>query len=226
MIRRVKVVSAGLLLLIGLVACGPVHQTVRPDSNNLGNVKKIAIVIPPEGEFTVFYERATATAAPAIMFGLVGAIVASAHNKYSDEALAKTIGNHMDGFSCRSVFKDSLIKSLIDSKRFSEVQVFDKELELGEISKYDGLLTFQIPNWGIRLVERGQNELLAAFVEIEAKMVLGTTSNVIWDEHDTVIGQNKRLLSLYQNEQELCRKDLYETAEDAGQRMANILIYR
>ncbi|HKZ57345.1 MAG TPA: hypothetical protein VJ024_06550 [Thermodesulfovibrionales bacterium] len=225
--RGRKYVFGCLLLLTGLVvACGPVHQTLRPDHNNLDNVKKLAIVVPAEGEFTVFYERAKATATPAIMFGLIGVAVASAHNKSQDEALAKTIGSHLDGFSCRSAFKESLLESLMNSGRFSDIQIFDKKLESGEISKYDAVITFHIPNWGIRIVERGKTELMSSFVEFETEMIEVRSSNIVWKEHDTVIGQSKRTLSSYQNEKESCRKDVQETAEDAGQRIANILIYQ
>jgi hypothetical protein len=192
MIKGRKIAIGGLLLLIGsLIACGPVHQTVRPDGNSL-----------------------------------IGAAVASAHNTSLDYELAKSIGAQMDGFSCRSVFKDSLRKTLVDSKRFSDIQVFDKNLDPVEVSRYDAVLTFLIPNWGIRLVERGQNELLATFVELEAKMVPSASTNILWDEHDTVIGQIKRTMGSYQNDKELLRKDIHETVVDAGQRMANILIYR
>jgi hypothetical protein len=119
-----------------------------------------------------------------------------------------------------------LTKSLMDSGRFSDIQVFDKELESSEMSKYDAVLTFHIPNWGIRIVERSQSELMSSFVEVDAKMVRISTPNVIWDEHNTVLGQNKRTLNSYQNEKEFCRKDIREAVEDAAQSMANILIYR
>jgi len=226
MIIKRTIVLAGILLLIGGVACGPVHQTVRPDGNNLSSVKKLAIVVPAEGEFTVFYERAKATATPALMFGLIGASIASAHNKSEDEQLAKGMSNYLDGFSCRSVFKESLVKSLTESGLFSEIQVFDKEPDTAQLSKYDAVLIFEISNWGIRIVERGQTELMSSFVELEAKMVHSSTSNVIWDEHDTVLGQKKRTLGSYQNDKESCMKDIQEAAEDSGRRMANILIYR
>lgn len=226
MIRGGRVVLAGLLLLLGLVACGPVHQTVRPDNNNLGNVKKLAVVMPPEGDFTVFYERAKATATPALMFGLLGAAVASAHNKSQDEELSKAIVPHFAGFSSRSILEDSLRQALIDSGKFSEIQVFEKDLEPGEVSKFDAVLKLQIKGWGLRIVERGQQELMSTFIELELKMIRSSTSQIIWDEHETVIGKNKRTLNSYQNEEEACTKDIRETVEDASLRVASILIYR
>jgi hypothetical protein len=227
MIMGRKKIQAGCLLVLmaGVFACGPVHDNVRPDASALGNVTKLAIVIPPEGDFTVLYERAKGTATAAVLFGLAGAAIAGSHNKSMDEDLAKSIRN-VNQFSCGPIFRDSLKKSLMDSGRFSDVAFFDKDIEPGDASKYDAVLTLQIPRWGVRIVERGQTELVAAFVDVEAKMIKSSTSRVIWDEHDTVIGQSKRALSSYQFEKDLCSKDIQETADDAGQKTANIIIYR
>jgi hypothetical protein len=224
MFRRGKIAMAVLFSLIALVGCAPVHQTIRPGGRNLDSIKKLAIVIPLEGNFAVFYERAKASSTPFWIGGVVGLSIAASYNQSQDDTLAKSFTNYLDGFSCRSVFKDSLTKSLMGGGRFSEILVFDKEPEPVEISKYDGILTFRILNWGICIVERGDPDLLASFIQLEARMVHVPTSNLIWDDHDKVIGQNKRPLDSYQKEKESFRKDIQETVEDAGRYMANIVL--
>jgi hypothetical protein len=186
----------------------------------------MAIVVPREGDFTVIYERAKATGTPVVFFGLVGAAAANMYNDSLDKDNTNAVQQHLNGLSSRSVFTGSLSKALADSGRFVQVQMFDKDLEANEMAKYDAVLTFRIESWGLRLVQRSQGEAIAAFVELESSMVRTQGGQVLWDAHDTVIGQATYPLGAYQRDGELLRRNIQETLESAGSRMASTLIYQ
>jgi len=190
----------------------------------MNKVKTMAIVIPREGDFTVIYERAKHTGTPYAFFGLVGTAAANMYNDSLDKDNTNAVEQHLSGLSCRSVFMGLFSKTLADSGRF--VQVFDKDLEANEVAKYDAVLTLRIESWGLRLVQRSQGEALAAFVELEAKMVRTQGGQVLWDAHDTVLGKAMYPLGSYQRDGELLRRNIRETLESAGSRMANTLIYQ
>lgn len=65
------------LQVSAILSCGPVHQAVQPTAGDIRSLKRIAVVVPNDGEFVVLLDRATATPAPAILFGLIGAAIAS-----------------------------------------------------------------------------------------------------------------------------------------------------
>lgn len=214
-----------LILIIGLISCGPVHKQILPTVDNIDRIKKLAIFIPNEPDFTVIYDRTKATAAPAVFFGLVGAAVASAHNQSSDNQKAIVIAPHLENFSFRSTFIESLDKTLNNSGRFTEIQVFDKELKSTEAQNYDAIATFRIRNWGLRLANRENNQM-SAFIELEIKMIQTRENKILWDEHEVVLGKSQNTFDSYKKDKDMTLNDIKETVEDTGFRMANKLIYQ
>lgn len=211
-------------LMIIVTACGPVHKSVRPTTENINKIKSLALIVPTEPNFTVIYDRAKATNAAALFFGLLGAAVASAHNEALDNKKAELISSYLDKVSCRSIFLESLHKALNSAGRFTEIKIFDKELESRNIFQ-DAVVTFRIQNWGIRLADR-ERDHMSAFIELEIKMIQTQNNQVLWDEHEVVLGQGRHPFGSYQKNKELLQSDLKVTCEEAGSRMANILIYQ
>jgi hypothetical protein len=101
-----------LLLVPIMVSCGPVYQTIQPTAGDIRSPKRIAVVVPNEGAFAVLLDRATATAAPAALFGLVGAAIASAHNASRDEEKMTALNPHLADFSTRETFADAFSQTL------------------------------------------------------------------------------------------------------------------
>lgn len=217
--------AVSVALLLVLASCGPVHENVKPTADAGAKVKRLAVVIPEEGEFTVYYERAKATATGAVLFGLIGAAVSSAHNQSLDNKKAEALRTGLTDVSCLGLFRDTLRKTLEDSKRFDDVRVFGKEPDSKERSQFDAVATFRIREWGFRLVERGPTDKVASFIDLEIRMVEPAGDKVLWDEHDTVIGKGKHLLSEFEGDPALCGREVAETAQNAGYKVATTLIY-
>jgi hypothetical protein len=183
------------------------------------------VVVPSGGSFTVIFERSKATTTPGVLFGVIGAAVASAYNSSQDSGKAKLLTPHLAGFSSRSTFLDAFQKTLRESQKPIEVTLVDKELQADEAKKYDAVLTLTIQDWGLRVPAASQADDLAAFVDIAAKMVMTKGDLVLWDEHDTVLGQGRQAFAAYQQDGAMLRAELKDTMETAGARLAGRLAY-
>lgn len=224
--ETVHVVSTVVVcLFLILASCGPVHQNIKPAGDAVGKITRLAVVVPEQGEFTVFYERGKATATGAVLFGLVGAAISSAHNQSLDGKKAEILRSGIADVSCPGLFREALMKALAESKKFDNLRVFAQNPDPKEVTEFDAVATFRIKQWGFRLVERGEIEKLASFIDLEIRMTGPTGEKPLWDEHETVIGKGKYMLSEFESDPVLCRREITETAESAGYRIANTLIY-
>ena len=214
-----------VILIIGISNCGgPLRQQVRPTPDNIEKVKKLAIIIPAEPDLTVIDEQWKSGGISTAFLCLPLAAAITQNQKSLDSKKAKLITSRLAEFSCRSNFIESLYKTLNCSGRFMEVKVFNKPLTSKDTYQYDAVVTFCIQNWGLRKVDR-YSEKMAAFVELEVKMIQTRDKRMLWHEHDVALGRGRHPFESYQKDSELLQNDLKETIEEAGSRMANMLIY-
>ena len=208
---------------LSLAACGPIHTTVRPTISHLGGVQRAAVVVIEDGAFTVVKERARATATGAVLFGVIGAAVASAANHGMDREETDKIRPGLAGFSPAPPLRDAFVDALKSSGRI-EVQVVDSEREL-QGKDHDAIIYLTIKEWGVRLPSRAISDQLAAFAEIHARMTRGRSQEVLWDEHEVSLGNGRHDLSGYRQDAAMLRGELTDMLQSAGYRLANLLIY-
>lgn len=219
-----KNITLIVAIIIFLAGCGPVNQAVRSTPVEINRIQKLAVVIPAEGQFTVIDERAKATATPAVLFGLTGVLIASAYNQHADSEKAKNISSQLT-LSCKPIFLESFKKSLIEYNRFTDAVFLDQNPKPEEAGNYDAVVSFEILNWGLRVAERSQGDLLKPFMEIHAQLI-DSKGKKLWDEKDVVVGHGRQSLSSYQTDRELFKKDMEEAIQNAGRKMAVSLIYQ
>jgi len=222
-LRKGELFAVISVLMFAITTCGPVHKSVGPTTESMNEIQSLAIIVPSAPNFTVIYERAKATNAPAVFFGLIGAAIASGHNESLDNKKANLLSPYLDSFSCRSIFLQSLQDILNETHRFTEIKVFDRSLEAKDVLQ-DVTVIFHIANWGIRLVDR-EKDHMRAFVELHVKMIRTEDGKVLWDDREVVMGQRCRALKSYQEDKKLLPNDLKEACSDAGSRIASMLIY-
>lgn len=207
---------------LSLAACGPVHTTVRPTANHLAGVQRVAVVVIEDGAFTVVKERAKATATGAVLFGVVGAAVASAANHSMDREETDKLRPALAGFSPAPTLRDAFVDALKSGGRI-DVEVIDAERALQ--GNHDAVIQLAIKEWGVRLPSRAISDRLAAFAEIQARMTRARTHDVLWDEHEVSLGSGRHDLSAYRLDAGLLRTELTDMLQSAGYRLANLLIY-
>jgi len=206
-----------------LGACGPVNKNIQPTSDNLSRIKAVAVVVPEEPEVTVYCDRAKATAAPALMFGLIGAAIASGHNQSLDQNKADQIAPNVTDMSCRSIFSDAFSKRLESSNKFEKIDLFDnpKDVDSGQ---YDAIVSFNIVNWGLRLVNQDSDEM-SSFIEMDILMNDTNSGTVLWQQREVALGQEQQKFETYVDDGEGLRKSLQRTAHELGDSVANTLLY-
>lgn len=212
-----------LVVLLAAVACGPV-STVRPDADNLANVRRVAVLVVEDGGFMVIKERAKATATGFALFGVVGAAVSSMANRTMDSGEADKVRPGLAGFSPTSVLRESFVETLKSSGRVA-VDVADSEAGLQALTGHDAIVRLTIKEWGVRLPNPSISDQMAAFVAVQARMSRVGSQDMLWDEHEVALGRGRHELSQYQSDATLLRNELTETVHDAGYRLANHLIY-
>ncbi len=218
-----RIMTLSILLLVALSACGGAY-VLRPTETDLKPIRSIGVVIPKEGKATVIYERARATAGPAVMFGLIGATVASVSNATRDGSMAKSLQPVLEGFSCRTVLFDAFQRALMASGRFAEVRLLDAAPDAKAGNAPDGVVTLTIHDWGLRLIQQN-SELLSTFVEVEADLRGAQGGHRLWDEHDTFLSGRSHNLSTYQGDGSLLKAELTDAIQRAGGELAGQLAY-
>lgn len=212
-------------ILLCVAGCGPVHTTVKPQSGALEKIKSVAVVVPPDGEFTVYYERAKGTATGAILFGLVGAAVSSSYNASEDSKIADALRPQLTDLSCQGAFRTAIARALGESRKFVDVRVLEGDPTETERAKYDAIATFRFVSWGIRLVDQNSPERVTAFVDLQATLQKTGTEAPLWDENVTVIGRETHPLSEFREKPDVTRREVSAVMDDAAYRLANNLIY-
>lgn len=220
-----------LLMSLGVSACGPVHQTRSPQAAELKTIKRVAVVVVGDEAFQVVVERATGKAAAAgatggavgglLGFAIAGGIAASQAKSRDDDA-AKTLLDRVKGFRPHASVAESFAASLRESGRY-EVVVLDKDP--GAAAPYDAIAEFRIEEWGVRLATPADPGRLAGFVTLQARLARSGSDDVLWREHDTVLGQQRLDLWTLRSEEALLRTELQAVALDAGRRMALRMLY-
>ena len=213
-----------LFLLSIMVSCGPVHQAIQPMADDVRNLKRLAVIVPDDGTFIILLDRATATPAPAVLFGLIGAAIASAHNESRDNDKMTALKPHLESFSTRAAFAEAFSQTLKDGDRQNDIRLFDAAPGEAESKNFDAVLTFNIKNWGLRLPNRDE-ERLSPFIEMETTMLRASDNKVLWNTHDTFLGQKRSYFSDYKEDGSMLRNELKSTVANAGARMAMKVIY-
>jgi hypothetical protein len=207
-----------------MVSCGPVHQSIQPTADDIRSLKRIAVVIPNDGAFVVLLDRGNATPAPAILFGLVGAAIASAHNTSRDEEKMTALNPHLANFSTRATFAEAFGQTLKVSGRQNNVYLLQAPPDDNESKNFDAVLTFNVVTWGLRLPNRDE-ERLAPFIELETTLRRSSDNQNLWNMRDTFLGQKRTFFSDYKEDGPMLRKEMKETVANAGARMATKIIY-
>jgi len=82
-----------------------------------------------------------------------------------------------------------------------------------------------VPAWGLVRVREGEPDLLSAFADVRAQMVLRGTGVVVWEDNEDVTNPERLPLEAFTKDREFTRHELTEVLERAGQRLASELLY-
>lgn len=193
--------------------------------NDMKGIKKISINVEQKREFELIYHRAMTAYGTASLLGAVGYdgdAIAHGIDKSKDKKAAEPMMDAVKDVCCASIFTESL-SPLKESNHFDKVNILPETNQKKNVSDYDATVTFNIDRWGLRLVEREANKV-AAFVELEVKMVKNKDKSTIWNQRQVVIGSRKETVQTFAADSKMLNDELRETIKKAGLQMANNLL--
>lgn len=224
-------VAAAVLASAG--GCVSTTPPLRPTEADLAGVRRLAVVVPPPGDFGVFQARAKgappegagATIGAAAAFGLVGALVAgatvSAVVKDADDRRTAQVAPHLQDFKAREVFARALAQTLRELGRFEAVEVLDAAPGGG----FDAVATAAVGDWGLHLIPSREADALGGFAELGLKLTVGPGAHLAWEERRIFFGAGRHRLAAYAEDAALLRRELTEMLEAAGERVAAELLF-
>ena len=204
-VRRLAVVASGPSTL---TMPGPAPSTAA-DSTNVARIF---------GEIAKWYPKAA-------WMGPLAVLVQRGVDWLFEEGRSSAGDRHARGVAPGVVVAEAFTRTLLTSKQFDQVRTLARE-PLGEDRReVDALVRIIVPAWGLVRVREGAPEMMAAFADTRAQVVVAPTFAVIWEHAEDVTHGERLPLQTFTGDSELTRQALLDVLERAGQRLASELLY-
>lgn len=205
-VRRLVVVPSGDSKLT-------MPGTTNGDSANANaNVTRIF------GEIAKWYPQAA-------LWGVLAGVVQRGIDWLFTDGRSSGDARQPRGISPGTIVADAFTRALVVSGQFDQVRVVAREPIGDDRREMDALVRVIVPAWGLVRVRDGKPDMMAAFADVRAQIVVQPTSTVVW-EHDEDVTHGERLpLQAFTTDSALSRQALLDVLERAGQRLANELLY-
>ena len=202
---------------LAVVASGPSTLTMAAASRNASssdstNVARIF------GEIAKWYPQAA-------WMGPVAVLIQRGVDWLFEDGRPSAADRQVRGISPGAVVAEAFARTLMTSGQFDQVRTLAREPIGEDRRQIDALVRVIVPTWGIVRVREGQPDMMAAFADARAQVVVSPTSAVIWEHAEDVTHGERLPLQAYTGDTELTRQALSDVLERAGQRLANELLY-
>lgn len=205
----------GAVRRLAVVASGPSTLTMpgpAPSTTDTANVARIF------GEVAKWYPKAA-------WVGPLAVLVQRGVDWLFEEGRSAAADRHARGVAPGAVVAEAFTRTLLTSRQFDQVRTLVRE-PLGEERRdNDALVRIIVPAWGLVRVREGAPEMMAAFADTRAQVVVPPTFAVIWEHAEDVTHGERLPLQTYTGDSELTRQALMDVLERAGRRLANELLY-
>jgi hypothetical protein len=230
--------------MFGLTACAsatPSPSVAAPPSAPVAELHRLAVVSSGESRLTV---PGVSSTAAADTVGSVGRVFSDIAKWYPKAALYKELAvlvqrgvewlfqdkrspndRYARGITPSAVVAEAFTRTLVASGRFDQVRKLDGEPAGDDRRETDAVVRVLVPAWGIVRVRDGSPEMMAAYADARAQVVVRPTSAITW-EHDEDVTHGERLpAQAFISDPQLTRQALIDVLERAGQRLANEMLY-
>ena len=225
-----------VLLLVAVAGCASAPPP-PPAPRSFEHVRQLAVVVSGESTFTVLEHRAE----PGRTFdeilkwtfmspysSLLRPIAELVHRGVnwlmagdSTDAAKVDLGD----ITPRSLVAGSFVQALEASGRFVAIRAYGREPVGDERQQADAIVRVTVPSWGLVRVQEGDPELLSAFADTRAEMVVPGAGVTIWSSSEDVTDAERLPLRAFTRDREFTRQQLLSVLQRAGRRMAAELVY-
>ncbi len=204
----------------------------RPATANLDDVRHVVVVASGDGTFAV----APGGKAPGREFDEVmkwlpykNILVPIAHAVYAGIAWLVDSGRASatapSDVAPGKIVAETFARTLQASGPFEWIVAVDRE-PVGEARRdLDAIIRISVPAWGLVPVREGDPELVAAFADVRAEILLPDTGVVAWQHDEDVTHPDRLPLDRFTADRALTRDELRAVLERAGRRLASELVY-
>ncbi|MGH7357989.1 MAG: hypothetical protein ACREJR_04135 [Candidatus Rokuibacteriota bacterium] len=132
---------------------------------------------------------------------------------------------HVEGLAPRAVVAEAFAHTLVASGRFREIRTLAREPVGADRRGADVIVRLAVPSWGLLRVREGKPDLLAAFVDARAQMVVLETGAILWEHEEDVTHPERMPLQAFSKDRQFTRRGMIDVLERAGRRLASEYLY-
>lgn len=141
------------------------------------------------------------------------------------EGRSAAAASRAQGLSPGAVVAEAFARTLQASGKFEQIRTLEREPMGDDRRQMDALVRVTVPTLGVVRVREGKPDMMAAYADVHAQVVVRPTGVVMW-EHDEDVTHAERLpLQAFTGDGELARQELKDVLERAGQRLASEFLY-
>jgi len=215
-------ISAIVAILL-LAACGFNTSYVRLTTEESDKIKKLAVIVEGNPEFSYIDESTKLNLGAAYVFGLLGYLAAHSADEAHDNEVAKSITPLEIELSGRNQLINNIVTDLENTNRYNIVKIFESTALIPKKNEFDAVAIFNINAWGARIHQGGTGKLID-FIDVSVKLKRFEDDKIIWNDKQVITIETRHSIEEYRNNNELVRKDMDEVIFKSAQRMTNMLV--
>jgi hypothetical protein len=146
-------------------------------------------------------------------------------NRVSEAERQAATASHVRDIVPPDIVAGSFSRALAATGLIREVRMLDREPIGAERRGVDVVVRLSVPRWGLLRVREAKPDLLAAFADIRAQIVVLETGAVLWELDEDVTHPDRLPLRAFTRDHEFTRQAMLEVLDRAGRRLASEYLY-
>jgi len=231
--------AVAVLLVVALVAVAGCASSAppRPAARPFDHVNRLAVVVSGESTFTVLADSAEPgrTFDEILKWGFWGSaasllrpvaeLVHRGINWLLEADRTSDAKVDLGDVAPRTVVTAAFVRALETSGRFEEIRTYGREPVGEDRRRADAIVRITVPTWGLVRVREGDPDLVSAFADVRAEVVVPVSGVTLWTDNQDVTDGERLPLRSFTRDREFTRQQLLGVLERAGQRLASELLY-
>jgi hypothetical protein len=146
-------------------------------------------------------------------------------NRMSEAERQALTRPHVQDLVPPNVVAGAFSRALVATGWTREVRMLEREPVGAERSGAEAVVRLSVPSWGLLRVRQGKPDLLAAFADVRAQVVVLETGAVLWEHAEDVTHPDRLPLRTFSRDRDFARQVTIEVLERAGRRLASEYLY-
>jgi len=233
--RAVAVLS--VLTLVAVTGCASSAPPPLPAARSFDHIRQLAVVVSGESKFAVLAEEAEPgrTFDEILKWGFWGSdvtwlrpvaeLVHRGINWLMEVDRTADARVDLGDVTPRSVVTAAFVRALEASGQFTDIRTYGREPVGEDRRRVDALARIAVPRWGLVRVREGEPDVVSAFADVRAELVVPGSGVTLWSAGEDVTDAERLPLKSFTGDRDFTREQLRAVLERAGQRLASEVLY-